>query len=86
MITENDVASFVKEETSQSNQETEVELRVCDENLRNEDISELKHTIESSSRIICDALSFLAIKKILKICKMYWINCFVRMKTTQKRF
>lgn len=63
MITENDVASFVKEETSQSNQETEVELRVCDENLRNEDISELKHTIESSSRIICDSLSSLAIKK-----------------------
>ena len=31
--------------------------------MRNEDISELKHTIESSSRIICDALSSLAIKK-----------------------
>ena len=63
MKTENDESSLVKEEIKQSNPETEVGLSAYDGDVKNEEIADLKHTIESSTRIICDALSSLAAKK-----------------------
>lgn len=63
IMTEKDEASFVNEETTQSSPEMEVGISACEGYLKTEEISDLKHAIDSSTRIICDALSSLATKK-----------------------